>query len=70
MLNVPILENTLVRIDIGRPDDVLPVIWRVPPQCALWIGLNSMRKAFGGYFQCSDKIVWDNKKTAVDEMKR
>ncbi len=41
MLDVSVLHYALVRLDIRRPHDLLPVVWRVAPQAALWIGLNS-----------------------------
>jgi hypothetical protein len=41
MFEVSVLEHSRMGLDIGWPDDLLPVMWRVPPEWSLWVGLNS-----------------------------
>ena len=41
LLDVSVLQHACVRLDIRRPHNLLPVVWRVPPESPLWIGLRS-----------------------------
>lgn len=54
VLDVPVLDDPFVRLDVGRPHDLFPVVGRIAPQAALWVGLNSgkerqtLRNSAGG----------------------
>jgi hypothetical protein len=41
ILNISILKDTDVSLHVSRPDDLLPIVRRISPERALWIGLNS-----------------------------
>ena len=38
---ISVLEDVLVSLYVSWPNDLFPVIRRIPPQFTLWIGLNS-----------------------------
>lgn len=45
---ISVLEDVLMSLNVSWPNDLFPVIRRIPPEFTLWISLNSTEKKNGG----------------------